>query len=196
MNFLQSYAKEIIALVVPFITWFLNARFRARAKLVWSRPHGFSFLVQQPLRDAQGQVIRPNQLVNTQSLLVSNNGRDTATKIEAVFNWKPQHLNLWPVRHYGEIVEPDNRYILTFESLAPGEQVAIEILSINVDLPPLLILRSDQSVAEEVRMVTTRFVPMWAQSLAQLVFFVGIGAMVYVVIVLVQFLVLQTPIRF
>lgn len=42
---LQTYGKEIFALLVPFVAWVLNTLFRSRAKLIIARPHAFTFYV-------------------------------------------------------------------------------------------------------------------------------------------------------
>jgi hypothetical protein len=155
MNFLKTYAKELIALFIPFLTWFLNVGLRAKVKLIWSSPHGFNFLVDEPIRDQEGKVIQAKQTVRTAQVKISNTGRATATKVELVFNYPPQCLNLWPVRHYELKTEPDGRYILIFDSLAPKEDIGLEVLNVNADLPRLLLVRCDQCVAEEVAMMTT-----------------------------------------
>jgi len=36
MEFVAAYGKEIVALMVPFITWFLNVGIKAKAKLIWA----------------------------------------------------------------------------------------------------------------------------------------------------------------
>lgn len=193
MEFLKTYAKEIIALLVPFLAWFLNTRLKARAKLAWSNPHSFTFLVQEPLRDPQGNIIRPNQTVSTAQVRVTNVGRDTATHVELVFNFKALFVNLWPVRHYVETIEPDGRHILIFDSLAPSEEIGLEIMSINAELPALLVVRSDQCVAQNVKMVNSPFVQPWVIKLAQFLLVMGIAAVIYITIAILQFLVLKTP---
>jgi len=142
MDFISTYGKEIVALLVPFITWFLNVGIKPKAKLIWTSPHSFTFLVQEPLRDAEGNVLRQTQKVETASIKVINTGRDTANKIELIFNWQAQYINLWPVRHYEQKTDPDGRHILIFENLSPKEEIGIEVMSINADLPALLLVRS------------------------------------------------------
>ena len=95
MEFISTYGKEIVSLLIPFITWFLNVGIKAKAKLIWASPHSFTFLVQEPIRDPDGKVIQPTQKVCTASIKVINSGRETANKVELVFNWKPHYVNLW-----------------------------------------------------------------------------------------------------
>jgi hypothetical protein len=115
MSFLETYGKEIVALIVPFITWTLTTLFKAKTKLYLASPHNFTFLVQQPWIDGQGNEW-PTQTARTTSLVLWNGGREPATKVEWVFNWRPQCINIWPPRHYEEHVEQDNRYVMVFAS--------------------------------------------------------------------------------
>lgn len=193
MQFLELHGKEIVALLVPFIAWILNAFFKARAKLQVATPHQFNFIIQQPLIDKDGKQIAPTQIVRTSSLVVNNAGRDTASKIELVFNWKPMCLNLWPVRHYSEHVQADGRYVLIFDSLAPNEFVGCEILAVNGELPNLITVRCDQCVAQNVAMTPQLTVSNWVRITAGFLAALGMAAAVYLIIVLLQFLVLRTP---
>lgn len=188
-----DYGKEIVSLLVPFITWLLNVGIKPRAKLIWTSPHSFNFLVQEPLRDAQGNVLQPTQTVHTASIKVINTGRDTAHIVELVFNWKPPYLNLWPVRSYEERSDGDQRHMLIFENLAPKEELGFEIMSINQDLPALLQVRSAECLAKNVGLMWFASVPSWRIKIARLFVLLGFSAAVYWTVTLVQFLVLKTP---
>ncbi len=193
MDFINTYGKEIVSLIVPFITWFLNVGIKARAKLIWTSPHSFTFLVQEPLKNDQGEVLNPTQRVCTASIKVRNIGRDTANKVELVFNWKPQYINLWPVRHYEQKTDQDRRHILIFDNLSPKEEVGLEIMSINADLPDLLVVRCAECTAQNVPLMWLRYVSPWKIQLARLLLLIGLSASVYLLIELIQFLVLRTP---
>ena len=193
MEFISTYGKEIVSLLIPFITWFLNVGIKAKAKLIWGSPHSFTFLVQEPLRDAQGNVITPTQKVCTASIKVINTGRETANKVELVFNWKPHYVNLWPVRHYEQKTDQDNRHILIFDNLSPKEEIGLEIMSINADLPALLLVRSAECTAQNVGLMWIRYVSTWKINIARLLLLVGLSTSVYWLIALIQFLVLKTP---
>lgn len=193
MTFLETYGKELVSLLVPIVAWILNTFFKAKAKLLLASPHTFTFLVQQPLLDAQGNTVAPAQTVHTRSLMVSNAGKETATKVELVFNWKPLCINVWPPRHFEDHTEPDNRYVMIFDSLAPNEYVGCELLSINNELPNLMTVRSDQCVAQTINMYPQPAVPNWQRRLAVAFQMAGLGLAVYALILLLQFLVLKTP---
>lgn len=193
MMFLETYGKEIVALLVPFVTWALNTFFKAKARLLLASPHTFTFLVQQPLLNSQGAQISPSQTVHTRSLMVWNAGKETATKVEWVFNWRPSCINVWPPRHFEEHTEPDNRYVIIFDSLAPNEYLGCELFSINTQLPDLLTVRSDQCVAQTITMYPQPVVPNWRRRIAVALMFAGLALVVYTTLVLLQFLVLKTP---
>ena len=193
MTFFETYGKEIVSLLVPILTWMLNGVFKAKAKLQVALPHQFTFLVQQPLIDAEGKQLSPTQTVKTNSFIIRNAGREPASKVELVFNWKPMCLNLWPVRHYEEHVEPDNRYVLIFDSLAPNEVLGVEVLSVNYDLPNLVTVRSAECIGQNINMYPQPVVSQSVRVIATVLMALGLAAAVYLAIILVQFLVLKTP---
>ncbi len=193
MNFLSAYGKEIVSLVVPLITWLLNSGLRARAKLIWASPHSFYFLVQEPLRDPDGNVLSPSQRVCTASIKVINVGRETANKIELIFNWKPHYVNLWPVRNYEHKTDQDGRHTLIFDNLSPREEIGVEIMSINGDLPELLLVRSAECTAKNVSLSWVGQMSSLRINIARTLLLLGASTFIYWVIVLVQFLVLSTP---
>ena len=193
MDFISTYGKEIVALLVPFITWFLNVVIKSKAKLIWASPHSFTFLIQEPIHNNNGNVLSPTQKVCTASIKVINTGRETANKVELVFNWKPHHVNLWPVRHYEQKTDQDNRHIMIFDNLSPKEEIGLEIMSINADLPALLLVRSAECTAQNVPMMWIRHISTWKINIARLMLLFGLGTAVYLLIALIQFLVLKTP---
>jgi hypothetical protein len=195
MTFIQTYAKELVALLVPLISWALNRVFHSKARLRLANPHAFTFLVQQPLLDPEGNQISPSQTVHTSSFILWNDGTVPARNIELVFNWKPPCLNIWPSRHTTEHVETDNRYVLMFESLAPNEITDLELLSINVPLPQLVTARSDECVAQSVTMYPQPVAKPWQRRLFKALAFAGVALVIYLLLLLLQFLVLKTPLR-
>ncbi len=194
MTIIETYGKEIVALFVPFITWTLNTLLKPKARLLLASPHNFTFLVHQPRLDTDGNVITPTQTVQTKSIVLRNAGRETAKNVELVFNWKPLCLNVWPSRHYIEHDEPDRRYILLFESLAPNEIIGCELLTINDALPDLITARSEQCVAQTIAMSPQPVMRNWQRQSSVLLGLAGLTLTVYLVILLLQFLVLKTPV--
>lgn len=193
MQFFQEYGKEIVSLLVPFITWFLNVGLKRKPKLIWTARHSFTFIVREPIHDPAGNVISPSQTVHTASIRVINTGRETANKVELVFNFKPQFLNLWPVRSYVDKTDQDQRHMLIFDNLSPREEIGLEIMSINNDLPALLQVRSAECVAENIAVTWIPQFPKWKLGLARAFLYLGFATSIYLIIALVQILVLKTP---
>jgi hypothetical protein len=193
VSFVQQYGKEIVSLIVPFITWLLNVPLRARPKIIWGSPHEFTFIVNEPAKDTAGKVISERQIARTKSFRIINNGRASAPKIELVFNWKPQCINIWPLRKFEEDLLEDKRYVLTFDSLAPKEEIGIEVLTVNAELPNLMTARCSDCIPREIPIRWVRAVPQWRINAAVLAMFVGMGTAVFWILTLVQYLVLRTP---
>lgn len=192
MEFIQEYGKEIFSFLIPLFTVFVVHIFRAKAKLQLGVPHIFTFMVDVPLLDDEGNQIAPTQAVNTISHLIINAGKESATNIEILFNWKPQHLNLWPPIHYEERTEKDDRYVLLFDNLAPQEQIKCELLSINTDLPELLNVRSKECVAKRVNLVSQLLITNPLKAFIMYLFFAGIAFTVYIILLLLDFVLLGT----
>jgi hypothetical protein len=193
VDFLRIYAKELVSLLVPFIAWGLARFFRTRAKLVLANPHTFTFLVQEPLRDAQGNEISPTQTVRTVSYLVKNTGSEPAKNVELVLNWKPLCINIWPSRHITEHIEPDRRYVVILDSLAPNEFVGLELLSVNAEVPELVTVRSEECIAKRVEMYPQPLVKPWLARTAAIMMLAGTGVVIYLTLLVLQFLLIGTP---
>jgi hypothetical protein len=117
MGFIEMYGKELVALFVPFVTWFVNAIFKSKAKLTSAVPYDFTFLVDEPLLDKQGNQVKPTQTIAVRSHFITNEGKETTTNLEIIFNWRPPYLNVLPQRHFEILVTPDNkRHVLRFRA--------------------------------------------------------------------------------
>lgn len=193
LEHLLVYGKEIFAALVPFVVWALNAFFRARAKLEVAEPHTFTFLIDEPLRDQEGNIVSDRQTVHTRSVNVRNAGRETASNVELVFNWQPPCLNVWPSRSYETEAAPENRYVIRFGSLSPGETIGLEVLSINRDLPALINVRSDQCTAKYVPMSPQPVAGTTKRAVVGVLLFLGVAAAVYLATLLIQLLIVGTP---
>jgi hypothetical protein len=192
MTFFQTYGKEIAALLAPVVTWVLKTVFKAKVKLQVALPHQWTFLVQQPLLNAQGVQVSPTQTAKTNSFIIRNAGRKAATKLQLVFNWKPMCINIWPLRHYDEPIQQDGRYVMIFDSLAPDEVLYVEVLSVNADLPGLTTVRSAECTAQNITMYPQ---PVASKALLIVIYILlglGLAAAVYLSILLVQFLFFRT----
>jgi len=193
MDLLQAYAKEIVALLVPVLTWLLSSQ-RGKPKLIRAVRHAHTFHINQPLLNAAGVQIAPNQQLQTVSIVVHNLGSKKANNVEIVLNFPPMFVNYWPLRHKTIKPQEDNRHVIVYDTLAPGEFVGMELCSINTPLPMLVNVRSDEGPASEVQLTQHPAVPNWKRKLFVSLMFLGLGTAIYLILVLVQFLVLKTPV--
>jgi len=193
MEFFRLYGKEIVAALVPFIAWVLNVGFKAKARLQYSLPHTWRFIVQEPWLDSTGAQISPTQTVQTGSIYLRNPGRETATNVEVVLNWEPKCVNIWPARHFTAKKDDNGRYSAIFDSLAPGEELGIEIFSINAELPIVLTVRCDQCAAKNIPMFPQEVQSRQRRLTYSVLRWIGAATVIYGVIVLLQFLILRTP---
>lgn len=193
MDFLQENAKEVVSLLVPFIAWLLNASQRGKPRLIRAVRHAHTFHINEPLLNAAGGTIKASQQFQTASVVVHNLGSSKATNVEIVLNFAPMFINFWPLRNKTIKPQDDYRYVVVYETLAPGEFVGIEMCSINTPLPMLLNVRSDEGPASEVQLTQHPAMPNWKRNLFRVFAFMGLGATVYLLLILVQFLVLRTP---
>lgn len=187
---MTSHVAELFAILVPLIIWVLDKRLQPKAKLTVSSRHQFAYLVDQPLLDKEGNVIKQQQNAYTVSRIVANEGKEAATNIEVVFNWKPNCINIWPVRDYDEKIAPDGRFVMHFRSLAPKEQFSIEVLTINQEPPNLLTARSDQCQAEEGHLILHKQMRPSLARLRTILVLIGLGTVVYLGVLLLRLLVL------
>ena len=192
MELLQQYGKEIFAIAVPIITWALNSFFKSKAKLKAGNPHSFTYIIKEPLLNENREVIGDTQVANTNTLIVKNVGRETATKVEIGLNWQPQFFNVWPVRNYQTHTQEDGRFYIIFDSLSPNETVGVALLSVNRDLPAVTNIRSDQSTAQFVNMEPMEVFKKSYIQILRVFILLGFATAIYLAILLVQFLIVDT----
>lgn len=159
---------------------------RLRPRLHYSVHHSTNLLVDEPLFNKEGDQVAPRQLVRTASIVVSNGGLNPAKNAEVSFNWKPMILNVLPARSYSDVHSPFDRYSVKFDSMAPGEQVTIDIMSINAELPILTAVRCDECEGKAIKMAPQRVWPASFNFFASAFFLLGLGTAFYLAIRLLQ----------
>ena len=193
MDLIQTYGKEIISLLVPFLTWALSRYGKSKVNLRVSQPHRFTFLVQEPTVDADGTIQDVKKTIHTISYLIHNSSNETANKIELIFNWKPQYFNIWTPREYETKTLEDGRYMLIFDSLSPKEYFQCELLNVSADLPNLLTVRCTECVGKFIEMYPQPIVKSWLRRLILLFIALGFTTSIYMALTLIQLIVLKTP---
>jgi hypothetical protein len=73
--------KATIALASPFVTAALNRLFSPSVKLYHSVRHRFNYIINEPLKDKDGNDVRSSQSVSVQSISIANAGRFPAKSL-------------------------------------------------------------------------------------------------------------------
>lgn len=173
--FFQTFQKEIASLAVSLLVTGIGLIFKSRVELIWSSPHSWNFLIQQPSQ-TDTQPILTN--IYTAALFVQNIGRLPATEVELTFNWEPPNWNIWPLRSYTTHTAPDRRFTLKFDNFAPMESLQLELLA-NTQLPSLSTVRSKECVGKHVTMFPSRAVAKPILYLRYILIVLGMAACIY-----------------
>jgi hypothetical protein len=190
MRTFELFQKEIISLLFALLLAAIFHFFRARAKLVWGTPHGFTFVLPATSAPAaapggdgpQAPVPLPQNFnIHTGSIVVSNAGRDPATELEVTFNWRPDNYNIWPVRPYDTHTSPDNRFTLKFANLAPKEWFQVEMISPS-ELPLILNVRCKECAGKQIGVRPMRVYPTWMVAMFWGFVLLGWAAIIYLAI--------------
>ncbi len=67
MNILTQYGKEIFALLFLFLPYLSIRFFKNGAKICYGELHQYSYLINEPLRNAEGEIVKAKQVVHTKS---------------------------------------------------------------------------------------------------------------------------------
>lgn len=187
-TFFQTYSKETFALVGVVFAFALNRIFRLRPKLSYSVRHSSNYLINQPLHDQQGNVIQTKQLVSTASIIAQNTGLQHAKNVEFTFAYEPPIYNVYPGRSFTPQSTGMDRWVLKLESFAPNEQISIEILSINQDLPILTSVRCDEAEGKSITMKPQRVFPNWFNIFVLTQLLIGLATTLFLIASLIEWL--------
>jgi hypothetical protein len=188
MDFVKDHLREVITLLSPFIAWLLARYFKDKARLVYGNKHLFKYLIEQPLVDDSGKILSPTQTVDVISIWVLNVGREKAAKVEVVFNWEPQFINIWPSRTLDKKVMHDRRCSYQFEDLPPKDSLNFELMAINATIPAMVSVRSEAAVAREVTLAPQEVHPNWKIWIVGYLMLAGVAATVFLIATLIQLL--------
>lgn len=190
MSWLTAIAPKAIPFAVVLFGAILTRILRLRARLRYGIGHSFNMIVEEPLVGQNDEILADRQVVRTATITVVNVGKQPAKGAEVTFAFKPPIYNLWPARSFSEVPSPLGRHSIRFDSLSPGEQVAIHIMSINADLPIVTSVRSEESEGKLISMALQRVFPTWFNNLCFALILLGAGTLVYFAGITLQGLIL------
>jgi hypothetical protein len=143
-------------LLAALLTALVSAAYRylrPAERVIWGTSHGFSFVIPQSAGGAG--------TLHTRSFSIKNEGREPASDIEIHFNFRPEHLQIWPTFNYQTEMNPEGHFCVRIANLGRQEWMSIEVVAGNRDLPQLLRVRTRQGEAKLVQIAPMRVLPRW-----------------------------------
>lgn len=161
LTVIQTYSKELTAIVAVVLTFGLNRFLRLRPRLRYGVRHSFNHLAEHTMADAEGNPVARTSVIRTASINLINTGLSSAKNVEITFNWKPQFLNIWPPRHFLTKDSAYNRHTIYLDSLAPKEVFGIEVVVIDNEIPIITNVRCDEGEGVLVAMQPQQVAKQW-----------------------------------
>lgn len=183
MNELQNLATEhvfpilshpqFIGFILACVLEVFRRILTPKASIIWGTSHGFNFLIPQIAPPDKPEAI-PNLSLNTQGIIVKNNGRAAAKNIEIYFNYKPEHMEMWPVISRSFEILDDGRYVLKIPYLRRNEFFNIELIHTNNNVPHILNVRAEEAKCKEVPIIPMQMFPKYINYLFLSLIFLGV----------------------
>ena len=162
--------------IISLIVGLLLQRFQSKPKLLYWLPGSFIFELKEP-----------KVTIRTDSLTIQNTGRKSATNLEIVHKYKPEHFHFSTAISFVEETNPNGEHIIKIPSLGAKEFVNIQLLSL-VQMPILLNVRSADGPAQLIKVHLQRILPKWVYISVGGLLLLGFGFFLYWIIRSVIFL--------
>ena len=162
--------------IVSLIVGLLLQRFQSKPNLLYWVPGTFLFELEEP-----------KVILRTDSLTIQNTGRESATNVEIVHKYKPDHFHFSTAISFTEETNPNGDHIIKISSLGAKEFVNIQFLS-HVQQPVLLTVRSADGPAQLIQVHLQRMFPKWFNASMAGLLLLGFGFALYWIIRSVIFL--------
>jgi hypothetical protein len=176
MNWLGQtlQSPQIIAVILTALMAVIRHWLKPKALVIWGTSHGFTFIIPKEASPASGPFP-----VHTGTVFVQNVGKGVAEDIEVVFNYRPQHFQLWPSLNYDVAENPEHRFTIRIKNLGPREYTTVEMLSANVELPTTLRVRTPCGEAKSVMYAPMRLYSRWFNISMFVLAVLGVCALMY-----------------
>jgi hypothetical protein len=178
-------SNEVLAAVIAVILTALIAlvgRFLTpRGRIAWGVFHEHLFVAPEKVSGAIRRVY-------TRYIWVQNIGRATADGVEVVFNYSPQHFEVWPQRQFERQTNAQGNTILRFPELSRGEHFGVSLLSVDEPIPDITNVRWSDGVGRRLPMAPQRAWSPTAQRLFLLSLGIGLVSTLFVVVRLIQWI--------
>jgi hypothetical protein len=169
---MESLGGYLATIVVSLIGGYLAQFLTPKSKLLCWSPHNFIFNLQQ-----EKVVLQSN------AITVQNVGRLPAVNIEIIHQQKPDFFELFPAVQYQESINSNGEHVIKISSLGPKEWLMVQLLSYKTT-PNLKNVRWEYGQAKWVQIQPQRVWPKWLLIVANVLFLVGLGTLIYLLIIL------------
>ncbi len=142
-----------------------------KSQVVFWYPHNSFFQVPQPGAAGTFNVL-------TSSVTVQNLGRLPARNVELVYNLKPDHFTVTPIRTWTERTTPQGQHVITMATLGHNEWFTVEVLGF-ANLAALVHVRSDDGEGRMVSVMQQRIWPTWVNWVVAILMLTGAGFLLY-----------------
>ncbi|WP_422037611.1 hypothetical protein [Roseibium sp.] len=182
MELFGQYGAQFVSFGLAIVLAIAQYFLQPKVKLVWGLTHGFMHKVtlEQTSEEEADHIA-----ICTNYHLLSNNGRGVATDVEVTFNYIPKNFEVWPQRQFETSVNPNGRFIVKFGSIAPREQISLNVLMLHGETPSILSVRSNEATGKLIPLIVNRRFPRWLYVVVGALLVLGFASFIYLVIELV-----------
>jgi hypothetical protein len=106
-------------------------------------------VIQEPGRDAEGNPTQTTLAVYLADHAVYNVGRLPASDVSVTFNFKPQHVRIYPAQHFETATAQDGRVTYQFKALPPQSSIEFMLLSVGLDNPSMTSVISKEAASRK-----------------------------------------------
>jgi hypothetical protein len=169
-----TFITFVISLIITSIGKLIQVTATPKAKIVWAVITSRVFKT--------SAVGTPDIFTNVGEMWIKNSGRSYAEGLEVIFNTKPQHYEVFPVRAYTDSSNVDGAYILKFNDLNADEQFSIIMLNINQSLPHSINVRWKGGLAKNIFMLPQEVLSRNKKMMYQFLIVAGVFCVVYALV--------------
>jgi hypothetical protein len=178
----EPLQRSLIPALLTVVITLVGRALSPRSRIKWGVSHGFVFAVPQVAPttaqdDAGGNA--PSALVpyHTRTVFVQNMGRAVAELVEVHFNYRPEHMQIWPTLNYDTTTNPENRLTVSVVNLGPREYFTLELLSVR-PLPDVLRVRSKAGDGKQIGIAPSEVLPPWYRTMLRVLIWLGVFAII------------------
>lgn len=181
VNLLSNNLFQSIFILI--ITIFITKLATSKGVLIYGVPYQHYYSM--PRLDADGKFP-----VITQQIWFENSGGATLEAVEVIFNWRPQHFEVWDPRSFSERFSADGKLVLEFPYLAARDSFRLSMIeTFRQELPMVAAVRHKTGSGKLVVMQPRRILTIWLERLMISLLAIGVSAVLYLVLQLAIWLI-------